>query len=83
MYNNRLRRWHRYPFVSVRGHLGFPSAAYQRRGPREGIRAVAARRAGGDKMAGARRSESYGRDERIERDERKREREDDEGTEYV
>lgn len=32
MYNNRLRRWHRYPFVSVGGHLGFPSAAYRRRG---------------------------------------------------
>lgn len=36
MYNNRLRRWHRYPFVSVGGHLGFPSAAYWHEGgPRE------------------------------------------------
>lgn len=25
MYNNRLRRWHRCPFVSVGGHLGFSS----------------------------------------------------------
>lgn len=36
MYNNRLRRWHRYPFVSVGGHLGFPSAANRRRGPTGG-----------------------------------------------
>lgn len=34
MYNNRLRRWHRYPFVSVGGHLGFSSRGRIRAGPR-------------------------------------------------
>lgn len=72
MYNNRLRRWHRYPFVSVGGHLGFPSTTYRRRGPKEGVIA-AARRAGGDKMAEARQSQSYGKGE-VNRERRTRER---------
>lgn len=36
MYNNRLRRWHRCPFVSVGGHLGFSSREDKRAGPRKG-----------------------------------------------
>ena len=39
MYNNRLRRWHRCPFVSVGGHLGFSSRGRIREaGPRKGRR---------------------------------------------
>lgn len=74
MYNNRLRRWHRYPFVSVRGHLGFPSAAYRRRrvpgrglGPRQREGQEGVKWSGQD---GVNRMKG----ERFERDKKKREK---------